>query len=98
MDKTTQVIATTALRVGDIAYEHGAAFEIVSTGESRGHIDGYAGYGLFQDFVGPSPVAVPVGRFIGGKPINGYFGPGLEWVFQGNKGRLVTIRAREVGE
>ena len=92
--KNTICIPTTSLRIGDIAYEHGATFEIVSTGESRGHIDGNFAYGAYDAFVGPSPVAVPVGRFIAGQAIGGYFGPTIDWVFQGNKRRMVTIDAR----
>ena len=92
---TTQCVPVTQLRVGDVAYFHGGVFAITSTGESRGHIDGYMGYGSFGAFVGPSPVAVPVGRFIGGEAVLGYFGPGKDWAFQGNRRAMVTIRARD---
>lgn len=89
-----QTVSATELRVGDIAHAHGSTFEIVSTGESRGHIDGSHAYGSFRQFVGPSPVAAPVGKFIGGEPITGYFGPTQDWVFQGNHRRSVSIELR----
>lgn len=74
----------TELNIGDVVEFYGALFEIIDSGESRGHIDGYGAYGLFDDFVGPSPVAVPVGRWIFGAVVSGYFGPTKTWTFQGN--------------
>lgn len=85
-------IPVTCLNVGDIVEFYGALFEITSTGESRGHIDGHEAYGRFEDFVGPSPVAIPNGRFISGTAVGGYFGPGKDWTFQGNSlGRACRI-------
>lgn len=80
-----EAVAVTNLRVGDMVEFYGAIFEIVDTGESRGHIDGHEAYGRFDDFVGPSPVAVPKGRFVSGAPVTGYFGPDRDWTFQGNQ-------------
>lgn len=93
--KTFQYVSVTELRVGDVAHAHGAEFVIFTTGESRGHIDGYgAAYGSFLDFVGPSPVARPVGRWIAGETVEGYFGPDVDWTFQGNHRRVVAIEPR----
>lgn len=78
------IVSVTELNVGDKIAFYGGEFEIVKVTESRGHIDGYAAYGRFDDFVGPSPVAVARGRFIGGKPCDGYFGPSKDFTFQGN--------------
>lgn len=91
---TNQIVSVTQLRVGDVAHAHGATFEIVSTGESRGHIDGSFAYGAYDAFVGPSPVAVPVGKWIDGREETGYFGPSKDWTFQGNHHAQVAIRAR----
>jgi hypothetical protein len=93
--KDVQYVSATELHAGDVAYFHGAQFEIVSTGESRGHIDGVAAYNnSFNDFVGPSPVATPRGRWIGGEVVEGYFGPDRDWYFQGNRRRVVAIQPR----
>jgi hypothetical protein len=93
--KDVQYVSVTELHAGDVAYFHGGEFEIVSTGESRGHIDGYGrAYGSFHDFVGPSPVAVPCGRWLGGEIVPNYFGPGRDWWFQGNHRRVVAIKPR----
>lgn len=86
-----QTISVTQLTIGQIARAHGARFEIVSTRESRGHIDGYCAYGRFEEFVGPSPVAYAIGRFIDGEPQPGYFGPGKDWSFQGNANARVRV-------
>jgi hypothetical protein len=87
-------IPVTSLRVGDIAHAYGGIFEIIKTGESRGHIDGNMAYGSFRDFIGPSPVAVPIGRFVGGEATEGYFGPGKDWSFQGNSRAVAWIVPR----
>lgn len=91
-----EIVSVTQLRVGDVVYHYGGVFEIVSTGEGRGHIDGAFAYGGYDAFVGPSPVAIPVGRFVGGEAIPGYFGPkSKDWTFQGNRRALVSIRSRD---
>jgi hypothetical protein len=92
--ESTKTISVPQLRVGDVAYFHGAVFGIVSTRESRGHIDGYHAYGAYDAFVGPSPVAVAVGKFISGETVPHYFGPSQDWTFQGNQHARVAIRAR----
>lgn len=94
--KDVQYVSVTELHAGDVVYAHGGIFEIVSAWESRGHIDGYgtAYNNSFREFVGPSPVAVPIGRFIGGQPQGEYFGPTKVWSFQGNHRHVVAIKPR----
>lgn len=86
-----KTVSVTQLNVGDIVHFYGARFEIIRTEESRGHIDGAHAYGLHIDFVGPSPVAVPMGRYIDGDVVVGYFGPNKDWSFQGNFRNRVQV-------
>jgi hypothetical protein len=93
--KDVQYVSVTSLRPGDVVYAHGGVFEIISTG--YGYMrreDGASAYGSYADFVGPSPVAVPVGKFIGGQEVTGYFGPTKDWTFQGNHRHVVAIKPR----
>jgi hypothetical protein len=77
-------VSRTQLKAGDKVNFYGGQFLIESTTECRGLIDGSSAYGRFADFIGPSPVARANGKWIGGDIIPCYFGPDLDFVFQGN--------------
>ena len=78
------IVSSTNLNVGDVVEYYGARFKIISTGESRSHIKGIGAYGMTGEFIGPSPVATPIGKFISGQPVNCYFGQDKNFSFQGN--------------
>jgi hypothetical protein len=92
--KDVQYVSVTELHAGDVVYAHGGIFEITRTGESRGHIDGSFAYGAYDAFVGPSQVAVPQAKFVGGQSQGEYFGPTKDWTFQGNHRHVVAIKPR----
>ena len=84
----TQVIPATRLLVGDIAYFYGAEFEITEVRSAAPRAwDGSA-------YMGPSDTVIANGKWLAGAIEPHYFGPTLDWVFQGNHRRTITIRAR----
>lgn len=83
----TRVIPRTELVEGNIVHFYGARFEIVSTR-------------LIDDFDGvtdkPCKVMVADGKWIDGEVIPGYFGPGKNFNFQGNRFASAVIEIPEI--
>lgn len=82
--------SVTELNVGDKVAAHGAVFEIISTGAGLVTCDCEQ---YDPNYVGVCSVAVPVGRWLSGETVPGYFGPGKDWKFQGNHRHTVTLVA-----
>jgi hypothetical protein len=70
------------LKAGDLIKEHGAVFKVITdAAESQSHRP-QAGH--LQTAHGPCDTAWAVGVWVSGAIVPGYFGPGAEWVLQGN--------------
>jgi hypothetical protein len=87
MSMTTKQISTTELNVGDIVRFYGARFEIYSTAMYPERDD--------PRFAANGPVMVAMGKWLDGEIVRGYFGPGKDWNFQGNKLARVTIETQK---
>jgi hypothetical protein len=68
---------------------YGARFEIYST----------AMYPELDDPINKEygPVMVAMGKWLDGEIVRGYFGPGKDWNFQGNRLARVTVCAKAEG-
>lgn len=79
-------IRRTQAQVGDIAHFGGAIFRIK---EIRN-------FALNDDsrLQGPQPVAVNIGEWVSGDIVPCYFGPDLDWNFQGNSNATMWIEPR----
>ena len=73
------------LNLGDVARAHGACFEIIEVVMYRQDADHKAKYGDM------GPTVCAKGRWLNGAVVKGYFGPGVDWTFQGNKGAEIYI-------
>ena len=78
------------LKAGDIVHAHGATFRIRSDAtESNAH---RPKAGHLETAHGPSDCAYTKGEWISGALILNYFGPGCDWLFQGNfNAALLTV-------
>lgn len=79
MEKKTRLVSVMTLAVGDIVQFHGARFLITST--------------AIFDSLSEDPADTYMranGQCLEGNAVPGYFGPGKNWNFQGN--RSVTVQ------
>lgn len=81
----TKIISVVELNVGDIVHFYGARFEITCAVMFRQDDDHIRQFG----HIGPTMAAN--GKWLDGATQTGYFGPGKDWNFQGNKGARVTV-------
>lgn len=75
------------LQAGNIVHFYGARFEITDTRTVPQDADHLAQFGD----CGPTMCAN--GKWLDGHVQNGYFGPGKDWKFQGNKHATAWIEA-----
>lgn len=73
------------LQIGHIAHFHGARFRIT-------RISVYPQDAAHKARYGDCGVTMSAnGEWIDGDSVRGYFGPGLDWTFQGNKLALIEV-------
>lgn len=77
---TLKTITLPELNVGDIVHAHGARFEVYCATMYKEHEAKYKEHG---------PIMNAQARWLDGRTETGYFGPGKDWTFQGNK--LATL-------
>jgi hypothetical protein len=81
------------LKQGDVVAAHGATFRVMH--DAREAVHAYRPKaGHLIEAQGPNSCAHAEAEWVAGEVVPGYFGPGNNWVFQGNllagKMRLVT--------
>ncbi len=80
--KRTKNVNYTELQIGDIVHFYGARFEINSV-ELKADTSRDANGDIMR----------ANGKWLDGETVEGYFGPKIDWMFQGNK---VAVAAIEV--
>lgn len=80
----TKLINQMDVKVGDIVHSYGARFEIISRTDHKETDPVVLAYGGTETFCSA------IGKWLDGEIIRGYFGPDMNWNFQGNK--RVTLR------
>ena len=72
------------VRVGDVVHFHGARFEIISSKEIME---------TQKDLIatGHKSYVRAVGKWLDGEIVPGYFGPGKNWDFQGNRNVTLSV-------
>ena len=80
--KILMTITVPQLQVGNIAHAHGARFEIVSVVDCTEH---HRAVELGEVIVSAK------GKWLDGADMGAYFGPGIDWTFQGNANALATV-------
>ena len=71
---TLTQISNTKLQVGDIVHFEGARFEVISTEMQKD----------FRD-EGNGDIMIAKAKWLDGRIVPCYFGPTIDWTFQGNK-------------
>jgi hypothetical protein len=69
-------------KAGDLVKAHGAVFRIIEDAKESNAHRPHAGH--LRVAHGPSDCAWANGEWVSGQIIKGYFGPGQNWLFQGN--------------
>ncbi len=82
MKAATKVVNIMELQVGNVVHSHGARFEIVSAKTVTDRTADNNG-----------PIMCAMGKWLDGRTETGYFGPGKDWNFQGNRNVNHTVEA-----
>jgi hypothetical protein len=77
------------LKAGDLVTFHGAVFKIIENAQESNSHRPQAAHLVTAH--GPSACAWAVGRWVRGNSVPGYFGPGIDWNFQGNHQARVAV-------